>query len=216
MAVCVGTFTALIAGYVTHLALNRHKMHCSDILEEFGGFLFLSFILAFLSPVLQSLTVSYSNDTVSTLVVIFSLVHLWAYDFTTTRTLDANKRVVRSPTSLNAIFVAAIVLSSRLNRFVSVFLLLFQSLLLFGFGPYFRSEIWNYSRLSYELFTIFSTMLQFAIIFTLNNLMGAIYLLSAAVLAFGGPLLFIYAYRYKNDIRGPWDLPKVKQFEHLT
>merc|ERR1711953_1663369 len=111
----------LVAGYTIHWALNRHKMHCNEIAEEFGNFLFLSFILAFLTPVLQSLTVSYSNDTVTTLVVIFSFIHLWAYDFTTTRTLNVNPRVVKSPTSLNAIFVAAIVLPSRLTRFVSVF-----------------------------------------------------------------------------------------------
>jgi len=53
-------------------------------------------------------------------------------------------------------------------------------------------------------------------IFWINHLMGIIYVCSALTIVFGGPLLFIYAYHFKNDIRGPWDLPKVKQIEHMT
>ena len=52
VAVCIGTFVILVAGYTIHWSLNRQKMRCSEIAEEFGGFLFLSFILAFLTPVL--------------------------------------------------------------------------------------------------------------------------------------------------------------------
>ena len=75
---------------------------------------------------LQSLTVTYASDTVTLWVVIFSVSHLWVYDYTSKGgVLDKNEPVVRSPTSLNAIFVAAILLSSRLTRFISVFLLLF-------------------------------------------------------------------------------------------
>ena len=87
---------------------------------------------------------------------------------------------------------------------------------MFGFGPFFRSELRSFSRLYYETFTIVTTLFLFGTIFALNHLVGVIYLVSALSIALGGPLLFIYAYKFKNDIRGPWDLPKVKQLEHLS
>ena len=52
VAVCLATFSVLTLGYAVHWALNRHKMQCSKFLEVIGSFLFLSFILAFLTPVL--------------------------------------------------------------------------------------------------------------------------------------------------------------------
>lgn len=82
-------------------------------------------------------------------------------------------------------------------------------MLLFGFGPFFRTELRNSSRQRYETMTIVTTLFLFGTIFALNQLVGVIYLLSALGIVFGGPLLFIYAYKFKNDIRGPWDLPKV-------
>jgi hypothetical protein len=29
------------------------------------------------------------------------------------------------------------------------------------------------------------------------------------------PLIFIYAYQFKNDIQGPWDLPDVMQYHSI-
>ena len=71
-------------------------------------------------------------------------------------------------------------------------------MLLFGFGPFFRSELRNYSRIYYEIYTICATLMLFGLIFAFNHLMGVIYLLSALGIALGGPLLFIYAYRFKK------------------
>lgn len=147
---------------------------------------------------LQSLTVTYASDTVCMWVIIFGVCHLWAYDYSSKAVLEKTEPVVRSPTSLNAIFVAAILLSSRLTRFISVFFLLFQSLLLFGFGPYMRKSIRTYSRHYYELLTVVSSLILFILVFALNHLMGVIYLSVVLVIAFGGPFLFIYAYRFKK------------------
>ena len=61
-----------------------------------------------------------------------------------------------------------------------------------------RTELRNYQRTYYELFTICTTLMQFGMIFALNRLMGVVYILVVFVLVFGGPLLFIYAYRYKK------------------
>lgn len=196
VAVCLGTTVLILACYTIHSCLNR-ELDCNDFANSFGSFIFLILVLAFLTPVLQSLTISYSSDTVTVLAVLLSICHLWSYDFEPARNLDKTL-VVRSPKSLNAIFLATILLSSRLTRFTSVFLLLFQSLLLFGFGPFFRQELLNFDRSRYEAYTIVTTLILFGIIFALNHAVGVIYLISALVIPLGGPLLFIYAYKFKK------------------
>lgn len=87
--------------------------------------MFLSLILAFLTPVLQSLTVTFSDDTIILFVFLFSFFHLLLYDYTSVSKNATDITRSASPTSLNAIFFAAILLASRLTRISSVFVLLF-------------------------------------------------------------------------------------------
>lgn len=128
--------------YATHFLICPQKLSLLTVLSDVKLFIFLSLILAFLTPVLQSLTVSSSDDTIILFVFIFSFFHLLLHDYQAVNKLpeqkDASVTESGSPTSLNAIFFAAILLASRLTRISSVFVLLFQSLLIFGFGPMFR------------------------------------------------------------------------------
>jgi hypothetical protein len=154
-----------VLAYAAHFFCSPQKLTIERAISDVRLFIFLSLILAFLTPVLQSLTVSSSDDTVILFVLIFSLFHLLLHDYTSVQNFTpptaagkfleadfaANTSIQQditksgSPTSLNAIFFAAILLASRLTRISSVFVLLFQSLLIFGFGPYFRSELRSYS-----------------------------------------------------------------------
>jgi hypothetical protein len=217
------TSAVLVVSYVLHFLCNPQKLNFNQVITDVRLFIFLSLILAFLTPVLQSLTVSSSDDTIILFVLIFSFFHLLLHDYTyvslnnkpvkskfvlTNYLADAIKdspTIVSkdisykgSPTSLNAIFFAAILLASRLTRISSVFVLLFQSLLIFGFGPYFRSELCNYNKTLYELLAVVTTALHFVMIFFVSKLMAVFYLLIAVFISFGGPLLFIYAYKFKK------------------
>jgi len=217
------TSAVLVVFYVLHFVCSPHNLTINKILTDVKMFIFLSLILAFLTPVLQSLTVSSSDDTIILFVVIFSFFHLLLHDYTDVSTITAKRKLPisyskplaeadkpldvkvpkaspykGSPTSLNAIFFAAILLASRLTRISSVFVLLFQSLLIFGFGPYFRSELCTYSKTLYELLAVVTTVFHFVLIFFVSNLMAVFYLLITIFISFGGPLLFIYAYKFKK------------------
>jgi len=85
-----------------------------------------------------------------------------------------------------------------LTRISSVFVLLFQSLLIFGGGPFFRSELRNYSQTLYELLAVGVTVGNFVLIFFVSNLLAFFYILTALFISLGGPLLFIYAYKFKK------------------
>ena len=91
--------------------------------------MFLTSALLFLTPVLKSLTVSYSDDTIILLVVskcnkyhlhvVFIIMHLFLYDYSMVKrpvVFDNITQSVGSPISLNAMFFATILLSSRLEK----------------------------------------------------------------------------------------------------
>lgn len=126
--------------------------------------------------------------------------------------ISKEPQIVNAPTSLNAIFFATILLASRLKNISSVFVLLFSSLCIFSLGPYLRQELRRKSLLAYETLTIWNFFINFSIILFWSPIMAFVYCGFQIFLCLGLPLLFIYAYKYKNDIRGPWDVPTVKEY----
>ena len=122
---------------------------------------------------------------------------------------------VFSPTSINAIFFASILLSSRLNNNGKVFTLLFISLCIFGFLPIIRHLTRHRVRIVYEIVAVLSSLCLLYKILQVNRFFGILYASLIVFISFISPLIFIYAYTFKNDIRGPWDCPQIKQYHCL-
>jgi len=208
------TVVMVVMHYIKHVSCNpdqfKSKMQCFSDLSVFS---FLGGIIAFLSPVLRSLTVDVADDTLILWTVILFCVHLLSHDYQQIPQIQAQSG---SPISFNSIFLASVLLSSRMEHMPSSFVLLFQSLMIFGGGPYFRGHLRSHDRTTYEKYSIIST-LQLALFVLMSvGIAGAIYYsLLVLFLMIGGPILFIYAYSFKNDIRGPWDIPTVKDYKAL-
>lgn len=199
-------------GYLSHMIVtNKQKNH---VPSDIKTFIFLTGSIAFLTPLLQNLTASYSYDTILLYVCLFCIIHCCCYDFQIKTTTEATA-LVGSSTSLNAIFFAAILLASRLQKISSGFVLLSINLLVFGFGPYFRHELKQVSLHAYEALTIIITCALLFQIFMCSHIMAVAYVGLVSFICFGTPIFFIYAYSFKNDVRGPWDLPRVKEYQHL-
>lgn len=94
-------------------------------------------------------------------------------------------------------------------------MLLSNNLLIFGFGPQLRFELNRRSPLYYHTWTVLNSLLLTGLIFLCSHVMMFYYLGLVMFIVLGVPLLFIYAYSFKNDVRGPWDLPKVRDYSHL-
>ena len=90
--VCFLTVSTVLFGYTTYYWLNRDRTPAREVMNDAGGFFFLTFILTFLTPMLHSLTITYSEDTVALLVVCLSLSHLWTYDYETPSNLPVTPR----------------------------------------------------------------------------------------------------------------------------
>jgi hypothetical protein len=59
----------------------------------------------------------------------------------------------------------------------------------------------------YYLFAVFTSVTLVVAIFNVSTLYGVLYLGLILFVTLLSPLILIYAYQYKNDIRGPWDCP---------
>ncbi len=120
-----------------------------------------------------------------------------------------------SPVSLNAIFFAGILLSSRLEKVRQVYILLLLSMILFGFFPVFRQSLRGYSRNLADALAIATSIFNFLLIWNFSHLIAGLYACSVLFITMMCPILFIYAYQFKNDIQGSWDLPDVMQYHSI-
>jgi hypothetical protein len=99
-----------------------------------------------------------------------------------------------NPTSINAIFFASILLSSRLNKNSKVFCLLYISLCIFGFVPVFRHMVRHKMRTIYDIFAFSSSFILGCYVFKWNALFGVLYFGLIVFITFLSPLIFIYVY----------------------
>lgn len=69
--------------------------------------------------------------------------------------------------------------------------------------------------MAYEAITYSICLLNFCLVIYNSHIFALIYLGVIAFISLAAPLLFIYAYKFKNDIRGPWDIPNIREYDHV-
>jgi phosphatidylinositol glycan class C protein len=86
---------------------------------------------------------------------------------------------------------------------------------LFGFFPVFRQSLRQYSRIAADALSGCTTLLNLVMIIGFSQMYAMLYLSTVIFITMICPLIFIYAYQFKNDIQGPWDLPNVMQYHSI-
>jgi len=136
--------------------------------------------------------------------LVFILVHLFLYDYGKVKRPivfdNITQSFAKSPVSLNAIFFATILLSSRLEKVRQVYVLLLLSMMLFGFFPVFRQSLRGYSRNLADALAFGTSLLNFYLIWNFSHMYAGLYLVVVLFVTMISPILFIYAYQFKNDI----------------
>ena len=94
-----------------------------------------------------------------------------------------------------------------------LFLIMMNSL--FGFFPIFRQSLRGYNRNLSDLLAVCMSLMNFTLILNLSQLHAFGFLFCIVFITMISPILFIYAYQFKNDIQGPWDLPDVIQYTSI-
>ncbi len=137
-------FLVLVLMLVGSLALHHTAPRSSAALfspSRFWHFLqasllkmlLLSGALLGLSPLLMTLTSSYSSDTIWALTFSLFVVHVVFHDYTKRDPVEAS--TFQSTISLNAAIFASVLLASRLNSAEPVFAFMLFSFLLFAGFP---------------------------------------------------------------------------------
>ncbi|CEM13808.1 unnamed protein product [Vitrella brassicaformis CCMP3155] len=221
----VGLDMGLLAGgYVVCVLLRRNKEPQGGTWRALRSAVNIVGFLWMLSPVLQTLTQTYSSDTLYTLTTMFLLLHLAFYDYHFV--YGSNKPNRRpavpgvrpsprppSPFGLNAAMFAAVLLASRLNTSAEVFSVVLFAIEMFGLSLILRRDIRDSCEWAY---TFVLTPLLVATAYWLLKLvsihMAFFYLTCILLITFVGPYCFIHSQRYKSEIKGPWDIAEVPSY----
>jgi phosphatidylinositol glycan class C protein len=201
-------------GLVVAQRLAGPKFHTAGLLPDMTHILRYSAIflavLFGLSPILQTLTQAYCNDTIWALTILLSTIHIVTHQYHSTATgLGAE---FPGTVSLNAAIFAAVLLASRLPSTTHVFVFLVLAIQLFALFPIMRDYIRVRSEYTHLWVAALLCTLTLALLLATSTLLAVLYLGGTAFIAFVCPYWLMSAQKYKNEIQGPWDIATVAQF----
>ncbi|CAD8117266.1 unnamed protein product [Paramecium sonneborni] len=183
------------------------KMKTQEILSNFKSIgIYISILLLF-APVMQTVNQTYADNTIYVLTSVAILIYIFLKDY------DYEKDFTELDVSSWASLVFSSLLASRLHNELQVFLMIFASNLLFIFVPILQRSIKQKYNSVFRLINLISTIgLGLSLLF-FSYFLALLFFGCVFFITFVSPLQIIWLYQYKNTIRGPWDLPNVKQYD---
>lgn len=206
--------TLCTIGLIAAQRLAGPKFHTAGLLPDTTQIvrysaIFLA-VLGALSPVLQTLTQSYCNDTIWALTILLAAMHIVSHQYHSTATgLGAE---FPGTISLNAAIFASVLLASRLPSTIHVFVFIVLAIQLFALFPIMRDYIRVRSDYTHLWVAAILAGITLIMLLLTSTLLAIIYMGGMAFIAFICPLWLISVQKYKNEIQGPWDIATVAQF----
>jgi len=200
-----------ITGAFLYILLAPKIMKLQSILSNvksvcvIGGFLFI------LSPVLKTFNSNYTTDTIYALSFGLIVLHLISKDYGFI--FERSTGDINIDNSALSIFFLSVLLGSRFNDSIQVFVLWIINLIIFVFLKYLLKAVRDYSARAY-IYSISILIIGVAFpIYKISKIVLIVYLFGNFFIAFVCPFWLIWLYQYKNVIHGPWDIPDIKQHE---
>ena len=205
----------------------------------------LCLLLLLVSPLLSTLTWSYSSDTIYLLVLLLSAAHLLSFDYGSINSPIAQQPALLQsaavhsassgpaglpspsfsiaplahPVSLNCALLLSLLLASRLSSPLHVSLLLLLSSLLFAVSPSQQQLLCCWSATAHLLSVVLLSLLCcYMLCVYVAVLLAAVYVLCVLSVCFVCPWWLLRVQRYKRTIHGPWDYndePETSSAENL-
>ena len=201
----------------TPYVLNANPDKLTKLYSRFRGlprfFIFIGVIHIF-SPVLQTLTLAFSSDTISALSFLFLAIHLFLFDYDA---VSSNHPDFSGTISLNAALLTSVLLASRLPSSVHVFAFICFAFEIFAGVPIFLVALRRFigqGRLRIALSFLFNGCATLSLCVISNALSFAFFILIGFV-TFVCPAIIIFNQKYKNHIQGPWDYDDSKELDEL-
>ncbi|KAJ3024113.1 hypothetical protein HKX48_006469 [Thoreauomyces humboldtii] len=166
-----------------------------------------------LTPVLQSLTIAISSDTIWAMTVILFIANLVFHDYGSEDTVK-----VRFPDSLsiNAGIFASVLLASRLPSRAHVLGLMLFAVLTFVLLPAFRRTCRSAVPMTDPVMLSILVGLAASLFSRIAQSLVIIYLISITFVTFVCPYWLVHAQKYKSRIRGPWDEAQIRRASTST
>jgi phosphatidylinositol glycan class C protein len=155
-----------------------------------------------LSPVLRTLTNSFSNDTIASCTCILLSMHLFFHDY---GYINGDTNKFTAPVSLNAAIFASVLLGSRLPSNLHVFVLVSVAIEMFALFPIMRHYLKKYSQLWHNVLTALMVVVDFALFLPISVTVAVLYATLIIFITVGCPFWLVFIQKYKNEINGPWD-----------
>ncbi|KAG2366549.1 phosphatidylinositol N-acetylglucosaminyltransferase [Suillus spraguei] len=157
-----------------------------------------------LSPVLRTLTAATSSDSIWALSACLFLLNALLADYSSMKPVPQER--LTSVLSMNAAISSSVVLASRLPDDLAVFALVLFAVQSFALFPILRHQLQVTPQIAQILFTLTLCVLSFALTIPLSVSVAYIYAGISITVTFVAPGVLIWAQKFKNEIRGPWDV----------
>lgn len=164
----------------------------------------IAVLLMLLSPVLHTLTRSYTDDTIWALTILLGAIHLAFADYAY---LNAHTSEFRHNLSMNAAIVAVVLLASRVETPLYAAAVIGQGIMLFTLSPILRHHVRASSRDAHSMMTFLLCGVAIGCLLLLRPVGCAIFVAAVAMLTLVLPYWFVRMHtdEYKKQIHGPWD-----------
>ncbi|KAJ5068386.1 phosphatidylinositol n-acetylglucosaminyltransferase subunit c [Anaeramoeba ignava] len=198
-------FLVLIGYFIFLLILPIKTISINKFLHHLKVLLVLLVLLYCVSPVLRTLTQTFSPDTIWALTIILFVIHLLSQDYDYINGLSDK---LNAPLSLNAAIFASVILASRLDSDMLVFAFVSFAIEIFGFFPVIRHMAYKLSFKIHFLLTFLMCFGTFVSIYVFNRFFSFLFVGVLLMMSVFIPGIFTYLHRYKITVNGPWDEAK--------
>jgi len=211
--ISVGGFST---GYLLWERLDRttagHEHRHASRVKAVKSSILIFLALMSLSPVLRTLTAATSSDSIWALSAILFGVNALLADYSAISLGGEVQARLTSVLSMNAAISASVVLASRLANDLAVFALILFSVQAFALFPRLRHRLGSCPPALQLSFTVVLLLASIKVAMLLLRTFIWIYSAVQLGLTFLAPAVLVWAQKFKNEIRGPWDVavPKVK------
>ena len=155
-------------------------------------------LLFVFSPILKTLTQQFESDSVWTLTGSLLVLHLFFMDYKFVAMEDSLE--LNASLSLNAAFLAAVVLGSRLSTSIAVFALLLLAGILFGMSPFLRKRIRANSTESHRFVTLAIFVISNGALLPVSTLGASINVFASVFTVFVAPRVLMIVSKYKKYV----------------
>ncbi|KAJ7783805.1 phosphatidylinositol N-acetylglucosaminyltransferase [Mycena maculata] len=212
VCISVGCF---FTGYLSWELLDRtgasHEHRHANRVKAVKSSILIFLALMSLSPVLRTLTAATSSDSIWALSATLFGVNALLADYSAMSFGGQMHERLTSVLSMNAAISASVVLASRLANDLAVFALILFSVQAFALFPRLRHRLGLCPSALRLAFTVVLSSISVLVTISLSRTATWIYSAVQLGVTFFAPAILVWAQKFKNEIRGPWDVavPKV-------